>query len=391
MPRRAIWLTAILLAACSAETPPVRAALAGDRSAETPAAAPERDLAAEARSFFLAQAELLLAGADPAADPHLSDALRAMGRDDLAGPGDGARNACPRQWVDPAELVAQSATGSRILIIESNRHAPAQTAFLETLVRRLARDGFTAFADDGLTLGPAGSGHPDVLLVSEGLVTRDPGHGRLLRTVKALDLQLVDAGIWWRSARELSELPPEVLLSQRQTALALQVSRRAFERNPDARVIIHTEQAANPNAAAAFKTAVASLTGHHPLLIALTDCASPGAAPAFLPGFGDGGGPGDAADLVFAVPQAPDIGGRRAAGQLRAERLVAVPSGFLPAGQPVLVEARRDGDPALAIPEDRLMLFPGDRLPLVLPPGDYRIEAWTRDGPLADPFAVEVT
>jgi hypothetical protein len=57
----------------------------------------------------------------------------------------------------------------------------------------------------------------------------------------------------------------------------------------------------------------------------------------------------------------------------------------------VLVEARRDGDPALAIPEDRLMLFPGDRLPLLLPPGDYRIEAWTRDGPLADAFALEVT
>jgi len=37
------------------------------------------------------------------------------------------------------------------------------------------------------------------------------------------------------------------------------------------------------------------------------------------------------------------------------------------------------------------MLLPGDQLPLILPPGDYRIEAWTRAGPVSAPVAVSVS
>ncbi|MEX1252505.1 MAG: hypothetical protein WEA77_15105 [Hyphomonas sp.] len=60
-----------------------------------------------------------------------------------------------------------------------------------------------------------------------------------------------------------------------------------------------------------------------------------------------------------------------------------VPAGFLEAARPLPVEARRTRDPDLAVPEDRVMLFAGVALALVLPDGDYRIEAWTKDGPAA--------
>lgn len=394
MPQRASWLIAALLSACSAETPPVRLMVAEEMPAFGGAAPAERmveeDLAGDARALFFAQADLYLAGADPALDGKLSDVLRAMGRDDLAGSGEPA-NGCPRQWVDPVELLSQSVGQSQVVILESDPHAPAQTAFLEGILTRLKKDGFTYFADDGLSLGPGGEGHPDVLLVSEGLVTRDPDHGRLLRAAKRLDLQLVDAGVWWSSPRELAEMSPEMQLAKRQSALSLQISRRAFEQDAGARILIHMERSAYPEAAEAFKTSVSLLTGHHPLLVSLADCASPGAVPAYLPGYADGPGAGEAADLVFAVPRSGLSSGRLSAGALRGETAVTLPPGFETGTKPLLVEARRAGDPDLAVPEDRLMLFPGERLPLMLPPGDYRIEAWTRDGRVAPAVTVNVT
>lgn len=394
MPKQTLWLTALLITACSAEAPPVRVVLAEEAPRETAVAAAnwlvEADMAGEARDFFFGQAELYLAGVSPSDDNKLADVLRAMGREDLAdGAGTPPGLTCPRPWVEPVEMIAHSASGSRIVIIESDRHAPAQTAFVQALVTRLSGEGFSAFADDGLSLGPAGIGHPEVLLVSEGLVTRDPAQGRLMREVKQHGMQLVDAGVWWSSARELADLTPAANLTRRQSALAQQISQRAFARDPDARLIIHTERAADPAAAAAFKSAIADMTGHHPLLIALTSCAGGNAQPVFLPAYGEA--EGEQADLVYAIPLPVRKGGRLTSGRSQDESLVQIPPAFLNADSPVLVEARRVGDPDLAVPEDRVMLLPGDDLPLLLPPGDYRIEAWTREGSLSAAIPVNVT
>ncbi|MDP3457739.1 MAG: hypothetical protein Q8S09_00565, partial [Hyphomonas sp.] len=178
MPRRTVCFTAMLLAACSPPDAEPRLMAATELSVAAPGTErdgpAEADLAGDARAFFFGQADLYLAGASPTAATQLADVLRAMGRDDLVDPGLAPEtvHACPRQWVEPIEMIARAAASSRIVIIESERNAAAQTAFLKDLVTRLAQDGFTAFADDGLTLGPGGAAHPDVLLVSEGLVTR---------------------------------------------------------------------------------------------------------------------------------------------------------------------------------------------------------------------------
>ena len=314
-----------------------------------------------------------------------------MGRNDLvdAGQDEAPDHGCPRQWVEPIEMIARAARDSRVVIVESERHAPAQSAFVQDLVTRLAGDGFTVFADDGLTLGPGGASHPEVMLVSEGLVTRDPAQGRLVREAKRHHMTLVDPGVWWTSPAELSSLSTDVERVRRQDALASQVARRIFARDPSARVIIHAERPSNAAESDAFKARVADLTGHMPLQIALLDCVADWADPAFLPSYGDGAG--IRADLVFAIPQPQVKAGRVTSGREQAESLVSLPMAFLAKDKPVLVEARRVGDPDLAVPEDRLMLLPGDRMPLILPPGDYRIEAWTRSGPVAAPVTVEVT
>lgn len=352
----------------------------------------EADLAGEARAFFFGQTDLYLAGASPASNGKLGDVLRAMGRDDLidTAPGADPVNGCPQQWVAPIDMIARATSGRQIVIVETDRYTASQMAFLTDLVTRLAADGFSAYADEGLTLGPGGAAHPDVLLVSEGLVTRDPGHGRLIREVKRGGLKLVDAGVWWTSSSELSSLSPAEQSARRQAALATQINRRIFANDPRARAIIHVERSADPAATISLKDNVAAQTGHTPLVIALTVCARTDADPAFVPGLGEGATQGTSADMVFAIPRAAITDGRQLSGRSEGETSVTVPPALLSPDLPVLIEARRTGDPDLAVPEDRLMLLPGDALPLILPPGEYRLEAWTRIGPVAHPVMVQV-
>jgi hypothetical protein len=397
MLRRAACLTFTLLTACAAETPGIPAPAAHEPTLAS-VVLPEGGHAHsgpgdEARAFFFAQTELYLAGADPAQNEPLADVLRAMGRGDLAQAAGGEEPgiACPQLWVDPVEMVSQNVQDAHIVIIETQRSAPEQIAFVGDIFGRLAGDGFTAYADDSLTLDPAGADHPGIPLVTEGQVTRDPGHGRLLRAAKSSGMTLVDAGIWWRGAADLAALTLGELAARRQLALADQLSRKVFWANPSARAVVHIESTQDPSGTAAFRDVLKRLTGFDPLVIGLTSCIETDERPAYLPALGDEAGSAARADLVFAVPQETLKGGRMVSGRARADTLVDLPDTFLNRDRPILVEARRLDEPDLAVPEDRLLLLPGDRLPLILPPGAYRIEAWTREGPLGGPVRVTVS
>lgn len=349
----------------------------------------EEDLARDARSFYFTQAELYLAGASPAEGGPLADMLRAMGRSDLVAPTPETEPGipCPQRWVEPVELVARAVSGARAVIVESEKHAPEQIAFVQEVAARLASDGFDIYADDGLSLGPGGSSDPVVPLVTEGSVTRAPGYGRLLRDMKMRGMHLIDPGIWWTGARELAALSAEEQRARRHLALAQHLNLRVFSRSPTARAIIHAEHGGD---AKLLEKELRRLSGFEPVVITFVRCTPPDEVPALLPDHGDGARPGAGADIVIAIPRPPLVEGRQSSARNSSEAVVAVPRKFAPDARPVLVEARRSGDPVLAVPEDRLLLLPGDQLPLLLPPGDYRIEAWTKDGPLSEPVSQKV-
>lgn len=391
MPRRAACLFAMLAAACSAEAPYITVAVgtAGvDPAAETGWNV-EDDVARDARAFFFAQADLYLAGANPAEGGPLADMLRAMGRDDLVDPSEHteALIACPQVWVEPVELIARAVSGARAVIVESQKHAPEQIAFVQEVAARLAMDGFDTYADDGLSLGPGGSSDPSVPLVTEGSVTRGPAYGKLLRDMKTRGMNLIDPGVWWQSPRELAALSADEQRARRHLALAQQVNLRVLSRSPTARAIVHAEHGGDGKY---LEKELRRLSGFEPVVVSFVRCTERSEAPAFLPDHGDETRPGGGADIVIAIPRPPMVEGRQGSAKDNGEAPVAVPSVFAPKDQPVLVEARRAGDPVLAMPEDRLMLLPSDRLPLRLPPGQYRIEAWTKDGPLSEPVSQRV-
>ena len=78
---------------------------------------------------------------------------------------------------------------------------------------------------------------------------------------------------------------------------------------------------------------------------------------------------------------------RRAIGDVE----VAVPERFYPEDQRVVIEARSPDRPVDEVPVERLLLYPGESLPLLLPPGTWRLTGWTADGPLGEPMDIDVS
>ena len=55
-----------------------------------------------------------------------------------------------------------------------------------------------------------------------------------------------------------------------------------------------------------------------------------------------------------------------------------------------IVEARLADEPDEAVPVDRLLVRPGETLPMLLAPGRYRVESWTRERGWSAPVTVVV-
>jgi len=59
------------------------------------------------------------------------------------------------------------------------------------------------------------------------------------------------------------------------------------------------------------------------------------------------------------------------------QQLIDVPEPLRSDSRRVIIEARPVGEPLMAIPIDRVMLWPGENIPLLLNPGMYSLTAYT--------------
>lgn len=139
-----------------------------------------------------------------------------------------------------------------------------------------------------------------------------------------------------------------------------------------------------------FAGRLSEKTGIDPLTISQTHCSSPNAAPALFTG-----GPNEsltaATDYFVGHPPVTYTDGRpdwrRAAG----DRDVPIPPDLRPADRVVLVEARALQAPSDSLPVERLLVYPGEDIPLLLPPGRYDLHSYTSEGLLAGPVEVTVS
>lgn len=381
------------IAACDAG-PPVRAPAPYILSAQaeltrSSAWYDETDIARDARAFLFAQADLYVAGASAEAGGPMAEMLALMGREDLIGRpqrrAEPPRCAAPAR--DPLDHVRQAAAGKRAVILIEDGNQPRHRAFLLPLVPALAADGFTVYAADALSAGPGRAAFPGVPLITEGVLARDPVYGRLLRQVKASGFEIIEGEGGWTPPSDLFRLTPEGLAARRADMLASRLAGEVFDRPGAPRVIVHLSRNPGQEALARLEERIEAATGKAPLSVQMTDCHPPEAPRAPLPA-----GPGEEglSDIRIGEPVAAFRQGRPTWRRQLGDREVAVPEGFLGHAEPVILEVRREGETSLAVPEDRLLLLPGENLPLMLPPGRYRLEGWTRSGAIAVAVAVSV-
>jgi len=112
-------------------------------------------------------------------------------------------------------------------------------------------------------------------------------------------------------------------------------------------------------------------TGIDPLTISQTTCR--GSAAAMRLAAMPAGEPRGMFDLVIDHPDARFVPGRPVWRQRVGDRVVALPVALRPTSGWRVVEARGVGEPADAVPLDRVAIRAGEDVALMLPPGRYAL------------------
>lgn len=327
-----------------------------------------------------------LALAEPAGEDGGTRAqfLSMLGREDLFTQR--PRQTCSALQLDPVEEIGRQAGDRRVVIINEAHEQPQHRAFVAQVAAALRREGFSLYAAE--TLLPAAREARAWPSIDDGAYSREPMFGALLRDVRALGYRLLE----YEDLSTFDEsLTQAESIARREATQATNIQ-RILEENPEARILVHVGHAhlleqpdAQGNVWMAQRLKVA--TGIDPLTIDLTRYASPSDAfvfcdPAQTPSRG--------VDFRIGSPELTLTNGRPAWRQHAGQRAVAVPPALTLATQNTIIEARIASEPDEAVPVDRLLLRPGETLPLLLAPGRYRVESWTRELGWSTPVELSV-
>ena len=281
-------------------------------------------------------------------------------------------------------IVAQAAT-ARVVIVNESHLVTRHRAFTASLAQRLRPLGYTYFAAEAFAnrddVDPpivAGADLPYPRDV-EGHYVSEAAFARLVRDVKRLGFTLVP---YEHTHGRYPDLSVAENIALREAAQAQALADTLAAAGPDARMLVHVgydharetpkplgEGRVDTWMAARFK----ALTGEDPVTVSQYECRSEG-GPMRLSG-GGRDSPEGAFDFVVDHP-VPRFAGHRplwreAAGDVR----VPVPATLVPAEGAHVVEARLAGEPDEAVPMDRVLVFAGESVDLLLPPGHYRLRA----------------
>ena len=279
---------------------------------------------------------------------------------------------------DVMSTIVDLAADTRIVIINEAHDRPQHREFTRRLAIRLAPLGFTHFAAEAFDPETLENDQLPYARTDFGTYVKDPVFGSLVRTAKDLGLVLVayDAKIGDSDANlDLVER-----VNRREERQASRLAEVIAAMPESERILIHAGYShaaevpiesfgGNP-----MEWMAARLKRHpgiDPLTIDQTDCQSDSdriqlaaPSPRHAPG---------QHDLMVAHPALTFADGRpewRAEGAIAK---VAIPSELVSQSARTIVEARYVDEPMDAVPIDRVMLWPGESLPLLLPAGSYLV------------------
>lgn len=287
----------------------------------------------------------------------------------------------------PLDMIADAAANAQVVIVNEAHDSPRDRAFVEDVAARLAPLGFKTYAAEGLLRAPD-DGAPRL---DGDAYTDEPAFGHLLRTVRKLGYAVV----------AYDGPPPPATgdyiadINAREAARAARLVDRIFQRDRTTKALIHVGYAGNKENAEIAERSFArtreilwlarrlkDILDIDPLTIDQTvyGAARDGVC------FTDAGGqaPDRTRDIYVAHPPLAFDRHRATWRRDRGALFADIPARLKRADERVVVEARLAGDPADAVPADRLLVDPGEDIPLLLAPGAYKARAfvdgaWTGD------------
>lgn len=306
-----------------------------------------------------------------------------VGREDRIAAAS-AKPVCAVADVDPVEAIARAAAQSQIVIVNEAHDSPRDRAFIADLGVALAEVGYKTYAAEAFLAPPQGEGPPRV---ASGWYTQEPMFGALLRALKREDYTFV----------AYDEMTPAVVgadfvdeINKREARQASNLVNRIFLPNRDAKVLIHVGYRHNDENPQAFPRVrlrqrevtwmarrLKDILGVDPLTVDQTTFA------ADTPGLcvsAPGGALPPGRDLYIAHPPLEFDRKRPTWRDDTGARVTEVPRRLKRASERVIVEARGADEPADAVPADRVLIDPGEDIPLLLAPGRYKVRAWLQDG-----------
>jgi hypothetical protein len=346
-----------------------------------------------------------------------------VGREDLVAryvPGTYALTPCPVIEGDALEAAIAAAREAQIVIVNEAHNQPLHRHFIAQLAEALGGE-FDVFAAETFNylrlMEPRQAG-------ALGYYEREPIFHRQVEAIEAAGYQLAAYEIR-ASQRDPDTETPAERIAVREEAQADNLIAEVLAENPDVRILVHVGYAHLLEAPQRmsqdgpplewFALRLKQKTGIDPLTITQTHCGLPGpegepvldaegegearaaASPsaerlAGQPALADPSGvlPEGAVDMAVAYAPLQFEDGRPAWRREIGDVATAVPGALAPVDTAVIFEARAPTETLDDMPVERLLLYPADAHPLLLPRGDWVITAWTAEGAYGEAVRVRV-
>ncbi len=292
------------------------------------------------------------------------------------------------EWADAKDWLLHQARDRRVVMFNENHYRTGARALVLELLPKLRELGFTHVGFEAFSVLEQATHDP-----ANGFYTHEPLFAGLVRQAHALGFEIF--------GYETSESAPEGADMQEQIAFREQAQADNLmaavdEAGEQARFVVfagwsHIAKQPLPGDQRWMAARFMEQTGIDPLSVDLTTCSRPvtgrgGLSKARLPLAEDGspivvGHYAGAVDVQLHMPVPEAAAGSPGFFRQVLGPETRVPEALLPADEPVLVRARRIDRDADAVPDDQVMMSPGEHLPLYLPAGfDYEITAHRGDG-----------
>lgn len=315
--------------------------------------------------------------------------LSMLGRDDLAAPlpqlPNYRRKVCQPlldkgEPIDPIMAIADHAAQASVTMINEAHDMPQTRAFIMKVAAALHAKGYIGYAAETFDL-QIGKDAPAWPLAEDGYYSREPVYGRLIRQLRNEKYRLLayefvpvaDRKAPFQQQIDEREMGEASNLMMQQESLV-----RSF--GEKAKLLVHVGYGHNaeyvsPSRSPFMGQRFKEASGIDPFTVDQTGYSSPSDAYVVcdLPATETP----RPYDMVVGMPKLHFVRSRPTYRLALGDHFVDVPPKLLRKDELAIVDARPVGEPQSSVPMDRIMLRPGEIIPLLLPSGRYNVSAWT--------------